>query len=360
MTTRAEDRVKPSTDSADLDTELRWRAVVERRFRGDFVYAVRSTGIYCLSDCPARRPEREHVSFFAAPADAEAAGYRACKRCRPDEQERQVAKLETILADLEVDVDTPSLGDLAARAHMSIPRLKRLFVRELGLEPGPYLKQRRAERLKAQLKAGAEVTGALYDAGYGSSRALYERSDELLGMTPGSYRKGGDGMHITYRTFETVVGPALIAATERGVCALRFGEGLEADLKAEFPAAELREAASELEPFVQAVHAYLAGERVLELPLDLSPTAFQAKVWSALRAIPYGETRSYAEVAAAIGDVRAVRAVASACARNPVALAVPCHRVVRSDGSLSGYRWGLERKAKLLETETNARQQKLG
>lgn len=346
--------LEPGT--TDFDAELGWRVVSERRFVKDFVYAVRSTGIYCLSDCPSRRPTREQVSFFATPADAEAAGYRACKRCRPDDREEARIRLEALLIRLEADIETPTLSDLAASANMSVPRLKRLFTREFGLEPGRYLKQRRAERLKAQLRAGAEVTEALYDVGYGSSRALYETSGDLLGMTPGRYRKGGEGMNISYRTFATVMGPALIAATERGVCALRFGEKLEGELLAEFPRAKIKEDSEGLDVerlglFVQAVHAYLAGAKTLELPLDVSPTAFQARVWSALQAIPYGETRSYLEVAEAIGDAGAVRAVAGACARNPVALNVPCHRVIRADGSLSGYRWGLERKAELLARE---------
>ena len=335
------------------ESDALWRAVSTRQHVRGVVYAVRSTGIYCASDCPSRRPTREQVSFFAAPASAEAAGYRACLRCRPDRREAEARQLAALLAGLEAAETTPTLTRLAQSAELSVAALKRLFARELGLSPSSYLKLQRSERLKARLQAGTEVTGALYEAGYGSSRALYEHTDELLGMTPGAYRRGGDGMTITYQLFDSEVGPGLIAATERGVCALYFGDALLAELGSEFPKAEL--AAGTLEPFVKAVRAYLAGQPELPLPLDVSPSAFQAKVWAALRAIPYGETRSYGEVAEAIGDPGAVRAVARACATNHVALAVPCHRVVRADGSLSGYRWGVERKAALLTREQRGR-----
>ena len=314
-----------------------WRAVTEQRYVTG-VYAVRSTGIYCRTDCPSRRPNRSHVRFFARPADAEAAGFRACKRCRPEQAEREADDLARLLGLLETD--TPStLNALAAASGLDAPTIRKLFRRDLGVSVRAYVQERRAERLRRALQNGEDVTGALYGAGYGSSRSLYERAGETLGMTPGTYRRGGAGVTIRFTVFETELGPCLVAATEKGVCALRFGEG-EVELRAEFSEAVVLEDAETLAPFVRAVRAYLAGERGLELPLDVSPTAFQAKVWTALRRIPYGETRSYAEVAAELGDARAVRAVAGACAKNPVALAVPCHRVVRADGSLSGYRWG--------------------
>lgn len=336
------------------DTEVFWQAVRDRHYVPGPVYAVHSTGVYCRSDCPSRRPTRAQVSFFESPDEAEGEGFRPCKRCRPQDaaqEEKDLAALvQALEAALEGGVQAPNLTSLAAAVSLEPSYAQRLFKRRFGLSPKAYLEARRAERFRVKVKEGLNVTEALYGAGYGSSRALYERSDALLGMTPSAYRKGGEGMRVRYTVFESALGSTLLAATERGVCALRFGEG-RVELEAEFPKAELVAGSEGLEPYMGAVHAYLAGERVLELPLDLSPTAFQAKVWSALQKVPYGETRSYAEVAEAIGDRAAVRAVASACARNPVALAVPCHRVVRSDGSLSGYRWGVERKAKLLERE---------
>ena len=325
-----------------------WRAVAERRYATG-VYAVRSTGIYCRTDCPSRRPDRLHVRFFARPADAEAAGFRACKRCRPEQAEREAADLARLLALLETLETVPTLPALAAEGGLAVPTIRKPFRRDLGVSVRVYVREGRSERLRQALQNGEDVTGALYSAGYGSSRGLYESADETLGVTPGTYRRGGEGMAIRFTVFGTELGSCLVAATEKGVCALRFGAG-EAELRAEFPRAVVLEDAETLAPFVRAVRAYLAGERGLELPLDLSPTAFQARVWVALRRIPYGETRSYAEVAAELGDVT-VRAVAGACARNPVALAVPCHRVRRADGSLSGYRWGVERKRALLERE---------
>ncbi len=342
-----------------LEADDLWQAVTEKRFVPDVVYAVHTTMIYCLSDCPSRRPDRSAVHFFASPGAAETAGYRPCKRCRPEARESERAKLEALLGSLEKELPTPTVGKVAARAGMGLRRFRRVFTREFGLEPALYLKGERSERLKGRLREGAEVTSALYEVGYGSSRALYEAADDLLGMTPGTYRKGGAGMTVRYRTFSTPLGSALIAATERGVCALSLGEGLLEALRAEFPRATLLKDDTALTPFVAAVHAYLAGERVLELPLDVSSTTFQARVWRALQAIPYGETRSYAQIAEAIGDKGAVRAVAGACAKNPVALVVPCHRVVRSDGTLSGYRWGVARKAWLLAAERGVQQEEL-
>lgn len=334
--------------SALPDGEL-WEAVTARRYVLP-VYAVRSTGVYCRTDCPSRRPKREHVQFFALPADAAAAGFRPCRRCRPNEAERQAADLARLLGLLELDELPSTPAALAAESGLDAPYIRKLFRRDLGVSVRVYAAERRAARLREALKGGENVTGALYDAGYGSSRGLYESAGKTLGMTPGAYRKGGEGVTIRFARFSTDLGPGLVAATERGVCALRFGEG-EAELRAEFPKAVLLEDGAALEPFVRAVRAHLAGERRLELPLDVSPSAFQARVWAALRRIPYGETRSYTQIAAELGDANAVRAVAGACAKNPVALAVPCHRVRRSDGTLSGYRWGVERKRALLEQE---------
>jgi len=338
------------TDTQPLpDPAALWEAVTRRHPLEGVVYVVRSTGIYCRTDCPARRPAREQVRFFGGPNEAERAGFRACLRCRPGDAPREADDLGRLLALLD-DEEGLTLVALAERSGFSVPYIRRLF-RRFGMSPKAYVQLRRAERLRERLRAGAPVTEALYDAGYGSSRALYESADETLGMTPGAYRRGGEGVTIRYTSFESSLGPGLVAATSRGVCALRFGEGLLDELKVEFPEAAIAEDAAVLEPFVRAVRAHLAGERRLELPLDVSPSAFQARVWAALQRIPYGETRTYSQIAEAIGAPKAVRAVARACATNPVALAIPCHRVVRAGGALSGYRWGTQRKRALLEAE---------
>lgn len=336
-----------------------WRALRERYYLPNLFYAVRSTGVYCRTDCPSRRPAASRVRFFRRVDEAEAAGYRPCLRCHPQNVAQEEADLQRVLAFLEGAERTTdlTLATLARQFGFTVGYLKRLFARDVGLSPRAYGEARRAERLRAELRRGAPVTEALYGAGYGSSRALYASADRALGMTPGAYRRGGAGLNICFSCFESALGPGLVAATERGVCALRFGDGLLAELEAEFKHAQLREDEVAVAPYVQAVHAYLAGEP-LRLPLDLSPSAFQARVWTALQRIPYGETRSYAEVAEAVGNPAAVRAVAGACAKNPVALAVPCHRVVRADGSLSGYRWGVTRKKTLLELEQNRLEQR--
>ncbi|MFZ5826375.1 MAG: bifunctional DNA-binding transcriptional regulator/O6-methylguanine-DNA methyltransferase Ada [Bacillota bacterium] len=342
------------TDAAD---EVRWQAVVQRDGRADglFYYGVASTGIYCRPSCPSRRPRRENVRFFDSQEAAEQAGFRPCRRCRPEAlstQQRVVAQVQELLQTAETP---PSLAELGTAVGLSPFHLQRLFKRATGLSPREYANHCRLERLKVGLKQGATVTEALYEAGYGSSRALYDQAQTHLGMTPSAYRRGGAGERIAYACAETPLGWVLVAATGRGLCALRFGEAegaLVAELAAEFPRAALVPGASELAPYVEAVKAYLSGGRTsLDLPLDVKATAFQQQVWGALRSIPYGEVRSYREVAAMIGQPAAVRAVARACATNPVALAVPCHRVVRANGDLSGYRWGVERKQRLLERE---------
>ena len=348
--------IKPITEpvvEANAESNVQaWHALKERHYVQDVFYAVRSTGVYCRTDCPSRRPSASQVSFFRGAQEAEAAGYRPCLRCRPQDGAREAADLNRVRAFLDSaeSVTDLTLTALAGRFNLEPSYLKRLFRRDVGLSPKAYAEARRAERLRAELRENVPVTEALYNAGYGSSRALYASADRTLGMTPGAYRKGGAGLDIRFAHFESEVGPGLVAATERGVCALRFGDGLLEELRAEFNHAQLQEDEAAVAPYLQAVQAYLAGEP-LTLPLDLSPSAFQARVWTALQGIPYGQTRSYAEVAEAIGEPAAVRAVAGACAKNPVALAVPCHRVVRADGSLSGYRWGVARKKALLERE---------
>ena len=378
----------------------RWQAVLRRdaAFDGRFVYAVRSTGIYCRPSCPSRRPGRAQAEFFASPDAAERAGFRACHRCQPRSQAAPDASLQTqlvkgvcrqidaALADGDgalgsaypSEAESSVAGDgaltltaLAARAGTSPQYLQRSFGRVLGITPRQYLDARRLGRLKAQLKKGQDVTAALYEAGYGSSRGLYERAPSQLGMTPGAYRRGGRGMDIHYTMLGSPLGRLLVAATERGVCSVCLGDSaaaLEAAMRAEYPAARIARmvraggkgaaaAASDgLGRWAQALVRHLEGKLPsVDLPLDVRATAFQWRVWRELQAIPYGSTRSYSEVARAIGRPRATRAVARACATNPVAIAVPCHRVVRGDGTLGGYRWGLERKRLLLEREAARR-----
>jgi AraC family transcriptional regulator, regulatory protein of adaptative response / methylated-DNA-[protein]-cysteine methyltransferase len=344
-----------------MQSEKQWRQVMERDARQDgrFVFAVRTTGIYCRPSCPSRRPRRDSVEFFADPRQAERAGYRACLRCKPTEisaQARAVTRARQLLDEAEGVV---TLAELSKTVGVSPFHLQRLFKRAAGLSPREYQSARRMQQVKRGLRKGDDVTTALYDAGFGSPSRLYEKTGQHLGMTPGTYRRGGAGIAIQYAIVLSPLGRLLVAATERGLCSVRFGENaaeLERELREEFSAAEIRRDDAALQPFLQPLAASLRGESVtMDLPLDVRATAFQKRVWDALREIPAGETRSYSDVARVIGDPKAVRAVATACASNPVALAVPCHRVVRSDGELAGYRWGIERKRKLLEQEQRQR-----
>jgi len=339
-----------------MQSETQWRQVMERDARQDgrFVFAVRTTGIYCRPSCPSRRPRRDSVEFFSDPKLAERAGYRACLRCKPTEisaQAQFVTRARQLLDEAE---GVLTLAELSRRVGVSPFHLQRLFKRATGLSPREYQAARRMQQVKHGLRKGDDVTTALYDAGFGSPSRLYEKSSQL-GMTPGAYRRGGAGMTIQFAIVPSPLGRLLVAATARGLCAVRFGENaaeLERELREEFHAAEIHRDDAALQPYLQPLLANLRGENVtVDVPLDVRATAFQKKVWDALRTIPAGETRSYSEVARAIGDPKAVRAVATACASNPVALIVPCHRVVRSNGELAGYRWGIERKKKLLEQE---------
>jgi AraC family transcriptional regulator of adaptative response/methylated-DNA-[protein]-cysteine methyltransferase len=327
----------------------------DARQDGRFVFAVRTTGIYCRPSCPSRRPRRDSVEFFPDPRQAERAGYRACLRCKPTEisaQAQAVTRARQLLDEAE---GVLTLAELSKRVGVSPFHLQRLFKRATGLSPREYQSARRMQQVKRGLRKGDDVTTALYDAGFGSPSRLYEKTGQHLGMTPGTYRRGGAGMTIQYAIVPSPLGRLLVAATARGLCAVRFGENeaeLERELREEFSAAEIRRDDTALKAYLRPLLAGLRGETVtMDLPLDVRATAFQKRVWEALREIPTGETRSYSEVARAIGDPKAVRAVATACASNPVALAVPCHRVVRSDGELAGYRWGIERKKKLLQQE---------
>lgn len=344
-----------------LSDEDRWRAVVARDPRADgaFLYAVRTTGVYCRPSCPSRAAKRTNVLFADDAAAARRLGFRACKRCRPDEVAPGQAAIAQAMRLLETQEPAPSLSALGQAVGLSPTHLQRVFKRATGLSPREYAAARRAERLRGELRGGADVTSASYAAGYGSSRGLYADAAAELGMTPGAYRKGGAGTRIAYGVGASALGPVFVAATPAGVCAVRFGEAQAVlpELAAEFPRAELVADADAVAPHLTAVLAHLADAGVgLALPLDVKATAFQRRVWDALRTIPPGETRTYTEVAQLIGEPSAVRAVARACATNPVALAVPCHRVVRTGGALAGYRWGLERKRALLARE-GARQE---
>ncbi len=338
--------------------EARWQAVLTRDpgADGSFYYAVRSTGIYCRPTCPSRRPRRENVAFFETPEAAEQAGFRACQRCRPSEVSSRESAVARVKQLLERSETPPSLQELGEAVGMSPFHLQRVFKQATGLSPKAYSAGLRAERLKERLKEGASVTEALYEAGYGSSRALYEKAPELLGMSPGTYRKGGAGAHIRFAVADSPIGQVLVAATEQGVCAVRIGErqALMDELRAEFPRATLTEDPGAVAPYLESLLSGLSGDTRTVVTLDVKATPFQQRVWSALQRIPYGETRSYKQVAEMIGEPTAVRAVARACATNPVALVVPCHRVVRSGGDLSGYRWGVERKRVLLEMERSS------
>jgi len=339
-----------------------WQAVLDRdrQADGQFVYAVRSTGIYCRPSCPSRRPGQEQVAFYPAAAVAEAAGFRACRRCGPDgaahsDMARAVAAICRLL---DAAGDMPlTLAALGRAVSLSPTHLQRVFKRAMGVTPRAYAAARRAERFKAGVRAGDSVGAAGYAAGYGSSSRLYEAAPAELGMTPAEYRRGGIGRQIHYTTAACPLGRLLVAATERGLCMVSLGDSdapLEAALHADYPAAAIARAdpGSDLDSAVAAILRHLRGEQpALDLPLDVQATAFQRRVWEALRAIPYGQTRTYGAIAAALGAPTASRAVGRACATNRVSLVVPCHRAVGSSGNLTGYRWGVARKAALLAAE---------
>lgn len=334
-----------------MTSTQRWQAVLarDRRFDGAFVYAVRSTRIYCRPSCASRRPRRTQVTFFPIPEAAEREGFRACKRCHPAD----AAGSDPALALVREACRSLDAGQKPAGDRL---KLARVFKRVLGITPRQYADARRVTRFKQELRRRKQVSPALYEAGYGSTSRVYERTHAQLGMTPATYARGGAGIDIVFVTVPTSLGRLLVAATERGVCRVILGDSaatLEADLRAEFDAASVRQQkGGRLEGFVEAILSYLEGrEPRLDLPLDIRATAFQRRVWQELQRIPFGETRTYTEVAKALGDPNARRAVARACATNPVALAIPCHRVIREDGALGGYRWGVERKEALLDKE---------
>ena len=356
--------------------EALWHAVQsrDRAADGAFVYAVRSTGIYCRPSCPSRKPRREQVVFFPLPEAAEQQGFRACRRCRPraiNLRDPRTASVARVCREIDARIREEEGGDheagltlaaLSRAAGMAPHQLERAFRRVMGITPRQYADAQRMRRLKSNLRKGDDVTTALYDAGFGSSRGLYERAPSQLGMTPGTYRQGGAGMQIHYTIVDSPLGRLLVAATDRGISALYLGEKdapLKAALQKEYPRAEIDSdtgGSRNLGGWVSKILEHLRGkEPHLDLPTDVQATAFRRRVWEELKRIPYGATRTYSEVARAIGRPRAIRAVARACATNPVSVVVPCHRVVRADGNLAGYRWGLGRKRALLEHESAAR-----
>jgi AraC family transcriptional regulator of adaptative response/methylated-DNA-[protein]-cysteine methyltransferase len=346
------------------DDEL-WSAVVakDNRFDGQFVFAVRSTGIYCRPSCPSRRPRRDRVSFFQLPEAAEQAGFRACRRCHPrdtrvgDPHVEMVQQVCRLIEENEGESIT--LAMLSQQMGVSSFHLQRTFKSIMGITPARYAETYRVSKFKQSVRGGDAITSAIYDAGFGSSSRLYERASTHLGMTPATYGKGGRGAIINYAIADSPLGSLLVAATSKGVCSVMLGdspEELAAALSREFPAADIRNDEQPLRSAVRAIVEHLKNKTPhVDLPLDIQATAFQQQVWEQLRGIPYGETYSYSEVAKRMGQEKAVRAVARACATNPVALVIPCHRVIREDKTLGGYRWGLERKKKLLEREARAK-----
>jgi AraC family transcriptional regulator of adaptative response/methylated-DNA-[protein]-cysteine methyltransferase len=348
------------------DEERCWRAVEERdaAWDGRFVYAVRSTGVYCRASCPSRRPRRTQVVFYPVPEAAERCGYRPCRRCRPHQTvgtDPHVELVRRVCRHIETHLeDAITLDALGEQAQMSPYHLQRVFKRVTGITPRQYADACRLGVLKSRLKERRTVTMAMVEAGYGSSSRLYERASAQLGMTPGTYQRGGAAMQIRYTLAACPLGRLLLAGTERGICALYLGDDdakLEAELASEFPAAVVQRDDEGLSAWAHELVSHLHGQQPhLDLPLDVRATAFQWRVWQQLQAIPYGSTRSYSDIARALGQPTAARAVARACATNPVSLVIPCHRVVREGGALGGYRWGLDRKQALLDHEkkTNA------
>lgn len=341
-----------------------WQAVVARDATrdGEFVFAVKTTGIYCRPSCPARRPNRDNVVFFLLNKEAEAAGYRACKRCKPKdislEQANRLA-VEAACALIEDAEQAPDLGQLADASGLSKFHFHRIFKAHTGMTPKQYAKARQDMRIRNQLNTCSRISDAIHVAGFETSARFYERAERILGMLPSDYKDGGKNQAIWYAFANTALGRALIAGTHKGICALQLGEddaALLARLTTMFPKARLQEAADDMADEVRRiVHFVDTPDALFDLPLDVQGTVFQHKVWQALRTLSSGETTTYSELAEQVERADAVRAVANACGANPVALAIPCHRVVRSDGTLGGYRWGLARKETLLARERDER-----
>jgi AraC family transcriptional regulator, regulatory protein of adaptative response / methylated-DNA-[protein]-cysteine methyltransferase len=357
------DAIFSNDEIMKLSDETRWQAVVERdaSLDGTFVFAVSSTGIFCRPSCPSKRARRENVRFFDHATAAEQAGYRACLRCRPKaiDGNPQSALVRAICRYIEQHIeDRITLGLLSKEFRLSPFHLQRTFKSALGVSPKAYIDACRLRQVKQNLQAGHNVTTSLYAAGYGSSSRLYERTAGQLGMTPEKYRRGALAAIVRYTTARSPLGRMLIAATDKGICAIQFAdtdEELQQGLMREFPFAVRKRDDAAMAQWKVSLDRLIDGEETNpSLPLDIRATAFQRRVWEALQRIPRGETRSYSAVAKKIGMPKATRAVARACATNPVAVAIPCHRVVREDGELGGYRWGMERKEQLLAMEQEA------
>ncbi len=354
-----------STQGVELDA--RWHQVLARDPAADgaFVFAVKTTGIYCRPSCPARRPSPANVDFYDSSTQAEDAGFRPCKRCKPNESQTQAtAKIVEACRFIENSDGLPTLDLIAQHVGLSRHHFHRLFKQALGVTPRQYAVAQRNQRLRAQLDKGHSVTEAIFGAGYNASSRFYATSNKVLGMTPSRYRAGGANADIHFAVGECSLGNILVARSKKGICAILLGDdadALQRDLQARFPQGNLIGGDADFDQLLAAVVAFVeAPTGNFDLPLDVRGTAFQQRVWQALQDIPPGETASYTTIAARIGAPKAVRAVAGACAANALAVVVPCHRVVRSDGGLSGYRWGVERKRQLLACETEAEQKKEG
>ncbi len=350
----------PTPPTPPTEQDPRWAAVVakDKSADGRFYYAVKTTGVYCRPSCAARRANPRNVSFHRTPAEAEAAGFRACKRCEPNGSPRAAAHGAMIAwacRMIEGREESPSTAELAESAGVSTFHFHRLFKSVTGLTPKAYAQAHRAREVRARLPRSTSVTAAAYDAGFNASSRFYEKAAEILGMKPGDYRRGGTGERVRFALAQCSLGAILVAASEKGICAISLGEEPEAllrELEDRFPKARLIGGDAAFESTVAKVIAFVEKPGVgLDLPLDVRGTAFQERVWRALRKIPAGRSVTYAELAAKIGAPAAVRAVAGACAANTIAVAIPCHRVVRKGGALSGYRWGVARKRALLDRE---------
>ncbi len=353
--------LQPQSSKHPPTESRRWQAVVNRDGNADgrFVYAVKTTGVYCRPSCGAKSPHRENVVFYATAAEAERAGFRACKRCRPrgaSLHQHRATLVASLCREIERSETPPTLMTLAEKAGLSPGHLQRLFKKITGLSPKRYADAHRAGRLREALASNRSVTDAIFEAGFGSNSRFYEKTDQWLGMPARDYRSGGKGTRIRFAVGQCSMGAILVAASGKGVCAIFLGDDpdiLLRDLQDRFPRAQLSAGGAGFEHWVAQVVGFVEAPRIgLDLPLDIRGTAFQQRVWEALQAVPAGQTLSYADLAARIGAPGSARAVARACAANPLAVAIPCHRVVRADGKLSGYRWGIERKRQLLDRET--------
>lgn len=351
----------------ELSSEVQqkiWEAILARdsQWDGRVYYGVKTTGIYCRPSCPSKRPKREYVEYFRSAIDAERKGYRACKRCQPDviaEEEAEFHRLMRILEDTTIEINSVQMW--ANQAGLPVGKLRKVIQQKSGISPRDLIVWKKINLFKRNIQAGELISSSQYAAGFGSSSRLYEKAANTLGMTPGQYKNGGMGMKIVYELLDTPLGKMIMAGTERGVCSVKFGEdgdSLVKELGLEFPQAVIEKQTGELSGWVeQMTHYFTGASRRLDIPLEIQATAFQTKVWAELRKIPFGETRSYSQLAESVGKPSAARAVATACAANPVAIVNPCHRIIHSNGSISGYRWGVERKKALLEMEKNTKSQ---